>query len=189
MKKRTLKEFIELASKAHHNKYDYSLFEYVNNQTKGIIICPLHGKFLQTPANHLKNRGCSLCGITRAAKTRKSNIDEFIIKAKQIHKDKYDYSKFVYFNARKKGIIICLEHGEFKQTPYSHLSGSGCPKCCYNFKMTLAEFIKRASKIHGQYDYSKVLLINTNTKVIIICKKHGKFKQIPEHHLRGYGCE
>ena len=54
---------------------------------------------------------------------------EFITKAKEIHGDKYDYSKVEYINCDTKVCIICLEHGEFWQTPSSHLDGKGCPIC------------------------------------------------------------
>lgn len=47
------------------------------------------------------------------------------------------------------------------------------------------EFIK----IHGnKYDYSAVDYKNKKTKVIIICPKHGEFRQIPKNHLNGAGC-
>lgn len=58
----TIDEFIEIASKIHNNKYDYSLVEYKNNSTKVKIICPIHGVFKQTPSAHIHNRqGCSAC--------------------------------------------------------------------------------------------------------------------------------
>jgi len=41
----------------------------------------------------------------------------WIKKAKEIHGDKYDYSKTDYINCIVKIIIICQEHGEFFQTP------------------------------------------------------------------------
>ena len=55
--------------------------------------------------------------------------EQFIKKAQQIHNNKYDYSKVEYVNNRTKVCIICPEHGEFWQTPHSHLSGKGCPHC------------------------------------------------------------
>ena len=56
-------------------------------------------------------------------------------------------------------------------------------------KKTLDDFIKEAKKVHGdKYDYSKVEYINTMTKVCIICPKHGEFWQIPNSHLKGFGC-
>ena len=55
--------------------------------------------------------------------------EEFIKKAKEIHHDKYDYSKTTYKNSHTKVCIICHKHGEFWQEPANHLSGFGCPLC------------------------------------------------------------
>ena len=56
-------------------------------------------------------------------------------------------------------------------------------------KKTTEEFIKDAKKVHGnKYDYSKVDYVNANTKVCIMCPKHGKFEQRPHGHLAGNGC-
>ena len=60
-KKLSKEEFIEKSNKIHHNKYDYSKVEYVNNKTKVCIICPEHGEFWQSPRHHLVGLGCSLC--------------------------------------------------------------------------------------------------------------------------------
>ena len=55
--------------------------------------------------------------------------------------------------------------------------------------LTTSEFIERAQKVHGNhYDYSKVVYINQNTKVCIICPIHGEFWQMPSNHLVGKGC-
>ena len=88
--------------------------------------------------------------------------NKFIEKSIIKHGGKYDYSKVNYINSRTKVIIICPIHGEFEQTPNSHLSGSGCKKCQYqkisNDRLkTTQEFIENASKIYNYfYDYSKV---------------------------------
>jgi hypothetical protein len=51
------------------------------------------------------------------------------------------------------------------------------------------EFISKAIITHSdKYDYSKVNYITAREKVIIICKNHGDFPQIPDAHLRGGGC-
>ena len=56
-------------------------------------------------------------------------------------------------------------------------------------KLTTEEFIERARSVHGvKYDYSKVEYINKRTKVSIICKEHGEFKQFPADHLNGCSC-
>lgn len=58
--------------------------------------------------------------------------DEFINHSNKIHNNKYDYSLTKYKSAHKKVKIICPEHGEFEQTPNSHLRGNGCVKCKTN---------------------------------------------------------
>lgn len=57
-------------------------------------------------------------------------------------------------------------------------------------KISQFEFIERSNKIHNhKYSYSKVKYINSQTKVIITCLKHGDFDQIPNSHLLGFGCK
>jgi hypothetical protein len=53
--------------------------------------------------------------------------EAFIQKAREMHGDKYNYSKVEYINSSTKIIIIiCKEHGEFLQSPNGHLSGNNC---------------------------------------------------------------
>ena len=121
--------------------------------------------------------------------------ETFIKKTKEVHGDKYDYSKVVYSGCRNKVCIICPEHGEFWQVPYYHLAGNGCMKC-FNEKrrgkgrqLTTDEFISRANEIHkNKYDYSKVDYVDCRHEVTIICPEHGDFKQRPYKHLNGHGC-
>ena len=189
MKKISREEFIAKAREVHGDKYDYSKVDYVNNSTKVIIICPEHGEFEQTPANHLYGCGCSKCAYEFNGNTRRLTKDEFITKAREIHGDKYDYSKVNYVNNRTKVLIICPKHGEFEQTPSNHLYGYGCPICAGNQLMNKEEFITKAREVHGdKYDYSKVNYINAQTKVTITCPEHGDFEQRPGTHLFGSGC-
>jgi hypothetical protein len=122
---------------------------------------------------------------------RKKTITEFLEQAKSIHGEKYDYSKVVYESTQKPIEIICKIHGSFFQRPLDHLHGQNCPHCSHrSFRYTTEEFIELARKIHGgKYDYSKVEYINNQTKVCIICPKHGEFWQTPQHHLKGFGCK
>ena len=61
--------------------------------------------------------------------SKKLTTEEFIKKSEQIHGNKYIYEKVNYVNSHTKVCIICPEHGEFWQMPYSHLNGIGCKKC------------------------------------------------------------
>jgi ribosomal protein L36 len=186
--KLTTEGFIEKAKKKHGNKYDYSKVDYINNRKKVIIICKEHGEFKQSPGKHLSGNGCPTCANILSAKKQSSTTEGFIEKAKKKHGNKYDYSKVKYNGAHKKVIIICKDHGEFKQTPGKHLSGNGCPTCSGHIKLTTEGFIEKAKKKHGnKYDYSKVKYNGAHKKVIIICKDHGEFKQTPGSHLTGKG--
>ena len=186
----TTKEFIEKARKIHGDKYDYSKVNYTKNNVKVCIICPEHGEFWQRPDKHLAGHGCPNCCKTGI----KSNTDDFIKKSREIHGDKYDYSKVEYINNRTKVCIICPEHGEFWQTPNSHLNGNGCFECSYiergkDKRLTTEEFIEKAKKIHGdKYDYSKTVYSTWFEKVCMICPKHGEVWQTPASHLHGFGC-
>ena len=120
----------------------------------------------------------------------KLTTEEFIKKAREVHGDKYDYSKVEYVNSKEKVTIICPKHGEFPQTPQKHLLGQGCPKCGNKPKLTTEEFIRKAREVHGdKYDYSKVEYVNATTPVVIICPKHGEFLQNPYNHTDGRGCK
>ena len=193
---KTTEQFIKEAKITHGNKYNYSKTQYVNAKTKVCIICPKHGEFWQYPNTHLNSKGCPKCSNERLWDNRKDKTtkDGFIQKAREIHGNKYDYSKIEYINTSTKVCIICPEHGEFWQTPSAHLSGQGCPKCGKHhlsilFRDTIDEFVKKANIIHNnRYDYSKVEYIRGNDKVCIICPEHGEFWQTPNNHLQGHGC-
>ena len=121
--------------------------------------------------------------------TKQLTNETFIEKAILKHGNIYDYNKVDYINSSTKVTIICKEHGEFVQTPGSHLNGNGCLECVRSKKITNKTFIEKATKIHGDhYDYSKTNCVNTTNKVTIICKKHGEFQQRPSTHLSGFGC-
>ena len=193
-KKLTNEEFIERAKLIHGDKYDYSKVSYVNSETKVTIICPKHGEFKQSPHCHLKGQRCFYCAHEEIAKKNTSTTEEFIEKSEKVHGNKYDYSKVNYVRKDKKVVIICSEHGEFKQTPNDHLNGYGCPICgsiTSSNKRRIGNnaFIERAKLIHGdKYDYSKVNYFDMHKKVCIICPKHGEFWQTPTNHLNGAGC-
>ena len=166
-KKKSNNEFIREVQLIHHNRYDYSKLEYVNNKTKVCIICPDHGEFWQIPSDHLNGKGCPQC-----AGNVRYNKDTFVEKAKIIHNDRYDYSKVQYVNAHTKVCIICPEHGEFWQTPNNHLNGNGCP-LCKNRKIgnvlrdTVEDFIEKSNELNEITNCLKVLLPQQRNREIL----------------------
>lgn len=63
--------------------------------------------------------------------------EEVITRLTNTFGDKLDYSKVTYITNRVNVCIVCPIHGEFYQTPHSHLSGRGCPKCLYKSQYNL----------------------------------------------------
>jgi hypothetical protein len=173
-KKHDTSFYINKFKEIHNDKYDYSKSEITTYHKEILIICPEHGEFYQRASVHLKGHGCPKCSLKSRSKKRTLNTNDFIEKSNIIHNNKYDYSKTIYKKAVEKVIITCNEHGDFLQSPNSHLGGHGCPECSNVKKPSTDEFVEKAIKIHGnKYDYSKVDYINARTKVKIICSKHG----------------
>lgn len=196
-KKLTFDEFLKRAREIHGEKYKYDESTYKNVSTKMRIICPIHGEFWQTPSSHVNERnGCKKCGTEESRKKRKTGTEEFVRRAREVHGDKYDYSKVEYVSDKKEVCIICPIHGEFWQTPSKHIHRQhGCPICGLTKRWndrknrTTEEFIVNAKKVHGEkYDYSKTVYEYCKKKVTITCLEHGDFKQTPNKHLLGQGC-
>lgn len=126
----TRTEFIDRAHEMHGDKYDYSEIIYKDCRTSVYIICPVHGKFQQSPRAHINNgSGCRFCGNELRGKNQTKNSESFIFRANKIHNNIYRYSDTEYKNAHTKVEIICSTHGTFLQSPDNHLAGHGCPKC------------------------------------------------------------
>jgi very-short-patch-repair endonuclease/Zn finger protein HypA/HybF involved in hydrogenase expression len=122
---KTNEEYIELAKRVHGEKYDYSLLDYNRKANKMVtVICPDHGIFKQNLFSHIGGG----CGCPRCHGRNRPN-EEYIELAKRVHGEKYDYSLLDYSGHREKVNIRCKEHGIFKQNLFSHISGSGCPRC------------------------------------------------------------
>lgn len=190
----TTQEFVKKAVKVHGNTYTYLNTDYRFSRDKVIITCSQHGDFLQTPNAHLAGKGCPVCGIMKQANSIRLNTKRFINTAKQVHGNRYDYSKSIYKSARTKLIITCPYHGDFLQVAHSHLIGMRCRKCAYkengdNRKWDTKQFVTKANKVHNnKYNYEKADYKNTKEKLIINCPAHGDFLQCPNNHLEGKGC-
>lgn len=164
--KSNIKDFIFSSNIKHNNFYSYDKFKYINAHTKSIITCPIHGDFEMSPTNHLSGCGCPKCKIDKLKNEFSSNTEEFIEKARLIHGNKYDYSKVEYINRNTQVIIICPIHGEFKQTPASHLTHRGCPICAQS---------------HLENKIEKLLIDNN-----IVFERQKKFKWLGKQSIDFY---
>ena len=195
--KSTTESFIEKSRQNHNDNYMYDKVKYINNRTKIIVTCKIHGDFEVIPHSFLRGCGCQECGFIENKNKQIKSTEYFIQKANIKHNNIYDYSKSRYRGAFVLVTVICKRHGEFEISASKHLYGRGCQECSKEhikkiYSAGTEKFIEKAVKVHGthKYDYSKVEYINNKTKVTVICNQHGEFSIIPSDHTNGgYGCQ
>lgn len=196
-RKLTQEEFLAKANKIHNFKYNYDKAEYKGGNEFITITCPKHGDFQQKANTHLHGSGCVKCKNEKIKSLKNKGRERFIEDAIRVNGNKYIYDKVVYRTSKHNVIITCPIHGDFEQTPNSHLRGCGCSKCADEgtgdrCRMKLDEFLSRAKEIHGdKYDYSLVTedtFVHANIPIDIICPEHGIFRQRPTEHIKGRGC-
>lgn len=122
-------EYIEKAIQVHGTKYDYSETVYINNKLNVKVICPDHGEFFPNASHHIRGVKCMDCAREIINNAKRFTLEQFINLAVARHGSKYDYSLVEYINIDTNITIICSKHGQFPQTPYSHIRGAGCSRC------------------------------------------------------------
>ena len=133
----TLPLFIERSNKVHNNKYDYSKSKYVNQRTKTVITCPIHGDFLQTPKNHMNGQGCPICGIEKIRSQSKHNYQTFINSSIERFGERYEFPNIEneYENSHSKITIRCTRCGNiFTKIACDHITSpnGGCQHCYFS---------------------------------------------------------
>lgn len=126
---------VQRLSKRHPNlDFTNFLFEGSNSPKQVEVICKIHGLYILKRYKHLVNdhQICKKCkGINASLRNRKTS-EQFIIDAKRVHGDKFNYDLVEYKNNYTNVLVGCKFHVPFKVTPANHLSAkSGCPSCKY----------------------------------------------------------
>lgn len=103
--------FIEKSKLIHGDRYDYSKVSYTRNNVKVIIICPEHGEFLQTPANHWKGKGCPKCKSSYGEKL----IEEYLQNNSIPYIAEYKDHECIY------KYRLSFDFAVFRDTDYSQL--------------------------------------------------------------------
>ena len=130
MRKLTREEVLKVFHEVHGDTYSYVNFQYVSAHTKGLIICPEHGEFSQSYANHRSGKGCPKCADSARNLNRTHSLEWFILKATEIHGNKHSYDKVVYRSSSKHVIVTCKVHGDWSVTPQNYIyNRSSCPSC------------------------------------------------------------
>ena len=84
--RKSIRQFINEANSVHDFKYNYDKSEYITNQTKLIITCPIHGDYQQRPLSHLQGCGCPNCGESKGEKEISKFLDKYNILYNRQHK-------------------------------------------------------------------------------------------------------
>ena len=144
--------YIAEAVKVHGGRFSYGKVTSRNGITMMRVICPVHGMFEQNAQDHLSGVGCVKCSKPVR------DMPSFLLEARKVHGDKYDYSSVEYRRALEKVTITCPIHGPFEQTPSSHISAAqGCPVCanCGPSKghVEIAEFLQQYTEVLNEYAF------------------------------------
>lgn len=150
-----LNSFIERGRQIHDDKYDYSQIgsqDVINCKSRILIICKCGCKWKPRIKDHInKKSGCPKCAGHIAWVP-----SAFIVRAKQIHGEKYDYSNLNegHFNGNRSHVPIrCISCNEvWTPTIDSHIHGKrGCPNCCFKngFSQAAISWLQSMEKHYG----------------------------------------
>lgn len=189
--------FINKSNEIHNNKYDYKYVDYISMFNKVDIYCTkCNQTFPQTPNDHIhKKNGCPSCANIINAKKLRLSKDDFIMRAADIHGDKYNYDLTKFIDTKTKIDVFCKKHNEtFLITPGKLLEGQGCSKCGKDkIKLEVEDVIEESKKIHGDkynYDNSKLSYVKTKTFFNFFCKScEVDVSQRVDEHLKGTKCK
>lgn len=201
-KGRTAKDFMELSSTKFGAGNFTLLSDFINMSTGVSMRCPLSHTFTVSPLIHLRPEslgGCKDCQAIGISIRRSYTQVQWVELARKVHDAFYKYDKAVYSGSSDPVTITCPIDGDFPQSPVSHLSGAGCPKCgirkSAEAKVYTEEdkgiIISELMKKHeGLYKYGKIFNDSSGRLLIeVICEKHELFIQRLDHHRHGHGCQ
>lgn len=189
----TQDDYERICRSIHGNEYIYGKYTGMNNTIR--IKCLVHGWFTQTANDHRRGSKCNKCAIETRRQLLRLGRDEYVARAEIAHNFKYDYSQLEYHTTRRDIIVLCPIHGRFAINAGNHIGGQGCQSCSRDQQKkarlsSTEEFISKARLVHGDsYDYAKSNYLGIREPILITCRIHGDFVQIPNYHLNGNGCQ
>lgn len=174
-------EYLEYMGRKSNDKKSPFLFK---------VKCKKCGYIRITNSDNIKRFGCNNCAVRRVAKEHALTTEEFVEKARNIFGNLYDYSKTKYEQNKKKVIVICPKHGEFKIQPTKHIHRQqGCPICAGSGLEKITNYVLQelnipfekqvfvTDEIH-RFFVDFVLNIN-NEKIFIETNGSQHYKSIP----------
>ena len=213
MKRKTNEQFIQESKALFKNEngndllgYDKCIYKSAKDYVE--LFCKEHREYFKVlPDSHTgkRHQSCPKCSLERQGKLEVYDTNSFIERAQKVHVDEngeplYTYKDAIYTYSKNKLKITCRLHGNFLQSPDSHVRGKhGCPACATENTAlgqthTTEQFVKDSMRIHKnkdgtpKYGYEGIIYEGNEKPVDITCFKHGKFRQTPSNHKRGKGC-
>ena len=117
------------------------------------------------------------------------DFKEFIAKTYRYkYAGKYTLDESTWVDKNMPMKIHCREHGWFTRKPIEFGEGFVCPyetnAMKNNFEWRKRAFVEKARmKFGDRFDYNMDEFIDCKNEITITCKKHGEFKDTPDHHL------
>ena len=198
----TIKErwnnFLSKATEKFGNWFDFSDSEkyFKDHKTPIPVTCNKHGISYKVKPDHFLHSDYGCCTECKKERDFQNRIErlkikqvELIKKFREVHGDRYDYSKVdlvdAVLNNKNKITVICPVHGEYQVEYNSHLKGTNCNRCGKRYT-NHEEFISTCKELYGdKYSYEKTHYVNSTTKVTITCTKHNcDFEVLPLNFTR-----
>lgn len=173
-KKKTPEQFMQ---ECKNKGYDLPVEKYINTRTKIKYKCSNCGNvYVQSPANHLKGSGCSVCAIRKVATKH--------MKTNECKKERVDLPIDKYSGVNNKLCFKCQRGHFYKQRAIDHFK-SGCPHCPHykgknSVEYRFNEYKKKCTNIGVAYPLFGY--VNNKTPMYHECVKRGHiFKCSPQY--------
>ena len=189
-------EFIRRYKASGRTGLDFTNSVWKGTNKKLIAVCYLHGEVPINP-NSLMSRGsgCGKCGDIKTGLAGRNTPEKFLRQCREVHGDRYDYSKAVYVTSKNPVEIVCREHGSFFPVPGNFIGRrSGCPECGkisvgLQSRKSLTHYVSKFREVHGdRFEYKGLSYEGNYSTVIVTCPVHGEFTQRVADHQNGIGC-
>ena len=198
----------KIKRKDNGNLYIYTRTVIIAIKENILIICRIHGKFLQRADNHKhKNQHCYKCSKISMGNKQRLDTTEFVKRAIALYSDRFDYSRTIYIDSETETEIEigCKKHNiYFWRNPFGHLRSDrhqGCVECGIenireaNMIPLDARIEKFKIRYKNQYDYSHIRQSDIDNykdnkdKIKVLCLYcNFLFKIRVNDHDQGIGC-
>ena len=197
----TKEQFIDYVKNTHDDLENYDFanlpekFDLKNYTDTIFIKCKNHGEFKIRFDDFLRGDSCPFCSGSKLTTEEYDNIMRE--KLTELHPElDFSITKVSEHDNGYRVAVKCPKHGVKYPKFYNLLYGEGgCDECKFDKirekrVLTLEQFINKANEVHGnKYDYSKAEYVNSQTKIEIICPKHGSFFAAPSNFIgKKSGC-